>query len=130
MPGLISLRATRRLDRFGLLGHVDGAHAAAADFFEQFVAVDNRVRRDVEQFVSSCERCTIAMRLLLRLWVELHYGLSDHVAAFNLSCREQLLDLLAQCVIAYTRPVEIGRSFLAVYDVECGKVDRLGRVLV
>ena len=40
MPGLISLRATSRLDRLGLLGHPDRAHAALADLLQQLVRAD------------------------------------------------------------------------------------------
>ena len=42
MPGLDDLDGHRPLDRLGLLGHPDGAHAAFADLFEQLVGPDNR----------------------------------------------------------------------------------------
>ena len=38
MPGLMSLSATLRRDRLGLLGHPDRAHAAFADRLEQLVS--------------------------------------------------------------------------------------------
>ena len=42
MPGLMSLTATQALDRLGLLGHPDRAHAAFADLLQQLVGADLR----------------------------------------------------------------------------------------
>ena len=42
MPGLMTLSATLRLDRLGLLGHVDDAHAPFADLLQQLVRADLR----------------------------------------------------------------------------------------
>ena len=42
MPGLMTFTATMPLDRLGLLGHADGAHAALADLLEQLVRADHR----------------------------------------------------------------------------------------
>ena len=44
MPGLMTLRATLRCTGCGLLGHVDGAHAAFADLLQQLVRADAACR--------------------------------------------------------------------------------------
>ena len=51
--GLDELDRDQALDRFGLLGHPDRAHAALADLFEQLVRADDHAgelgnRRDVD----------------------------------------------------------------------------------
>ena len=50
MPGLMILRATCGVDRLGLLGQADGAHAAFAELLQQLVRADVRAgafRREV-----------------------------------------------------------------------------------
>ncbi len=42
MPGLMIFSATVALNRLGLLGHEDDAHAAFADLFKQLVGADDR----------------------------------------------------------------------------------------
>ena len=42
MPGLDDLERDRPLDRLGLLGHEDDAHAAFADLLQQLVGADDR----------------------------------------------------------------------------------------
>ena len=44
MPGLMILSATLPLDRLGLLGHEDDAHAAFADLLQQLVRADDACR--------------------------------------------------------------------------------------
>ena len=44
IPALMTLTATWRLDRLGLLGHEDHAHAALADLLEQLVRPDRPCR--------------------------------------------------------------------------------------
>ena len=44
IPGLMTFSATVPLDRLGLLGHVDDAHAALADLLEQLVGADDACR--------------------------------------------------------------------------------------
>ena len=41
IPGLMIFKATRRSTGSALLGHVDHAHAALADFLEQLVGADD-----------------------------------------------------------------------------------------
>ena len=52
MPGLISFRATCRLDRLDLLGEVDGAHAPLADLLAELVAAGDDRADEVRAVVA------------------------------------------------------------------------------
>ena len=96
--GLDQLDGHQPLDRLGLLGHPDAAHATFADFFQQFVRAEGRAGAIARSG---------AVGRLRQFSIEAIQG----AIRFAMGA-EQDLDLGPECGVARTGPVEVRRPLV------------------
>ena len=112
IPGLMILSATLRRTGLHLLGHVDHAHAAFADRFEQLVRADDRAG-------------TFVPRRLLDRGARISRGRFEELLDLRIG-GQQLLNLASELSIIAASLVKVPRTLLGRLDGECRPEDGLG----
>ncbi len=111
-PGLDQLQRHTAFDRFGLLGHIDHAHAPFADFLQQFVRADLRAGFFQGNVVEGGRR-----NLGYRLFQE---------AASSKVIEHELVHFLPEAWIILAGAIEKGFSFLRSRDLDGVSKNRFG----
>jgi hypothetical protein len=105
------------LDRLGLLGHPDGAHAALADLLDQLVRPDDRAGALGDRALEGLPGRGRA------------HGRPIEVVAEPLVVAQQGLDLGTQCRVLAAAPVEVGQAVPLRGDLQGIEEDALGRIV-